>query len=96
MNKKLFLQSLNSLESAFGEKLSEDRAKIYWDILKGYSDLEIKKIIDWVVEDKFWAKNILCPASLRKHYPRFYKEIIDRGKSLEEKVAADHRLDNVD
>jgi len=57
---------------------------------------EIKKIIDWVVEDKFWAKNILCPASLRKHYPRFYKEVIDRGKSLEEKIATDHRLDGVD
>jgi len=57
---------------------------------------EIKKIIDWVVEDKFWAKNVLCPASLRQHYPRFYKEVIDRGKSLEEKVATDHRLDNVD
>ena len=57
---------------------------------------EIKKIINWVVEDKFWAKNILCPASLRKHYPRFYKEVIDRGKSLEEKIAADHRLDDVD
>ena len=57
---------------------------------------EIKKIIDWVVEDKFWAKNILCPASLRKHYPRFYKEVIDRGRSLEEKIATDHRLDDVD
>ena len=57
---------------------------------------EIKKIIDWVVEDKFWAKNILCPASLRKHYPRFYKEVIDRGKSLEEKIETDHRLDDVD
>jgi hypothetical protein len=45
MNKKLFLQSLNSLESAFGEKVSEDRAKIYWDILKGYSDIEIKKAV---------------------------------------------------
>ncbi|MBA7587804.1 hypothetical protein ES708_29846 [subsurface metagenome] len=57
---------------------------------------EIKKIIDWVVEDKFWAKNILCPASLRKHYPRFYKEVIDRGKSLEEKIATNHRLDDVE
>ena len=57
---------------------------------------EIKKIIDWVVEDKFWAKNILGPASLRKHYPRFYKEVIDRGRSLEEKIETDHRLDDVD
>ena len=57
---------------------------------------EIKKIIDWVVQDKFWAKNILCPAGLRKHYPRFYKEVIDRGKSLEEKIETDHRLDDVD
>ena len=57
---------------------------------------EIKKIIDWVVVDKFWAKNILCPASLRKQYPRFYKEVVDRGRSLEEKVAMDHRLDDVD
>ncbi|MBA7574644.1 hypothetical protein ES695_15630 [Candidatus Atribacteria bacterium 1244-E10-H5-B2] len=57
---------------------------------------EVKQIIDWVVEDKFWAKNILCPASLRKQYPRFYKEVIDRGKSLEEKIATDHRLDGVD
>ena len=57
---------------------------------------EIKKIIDWVVEDKFWAKNILCPASLQKHYPRFYKEVIDRGKSLEERIKTDHRLDDID
>jgi len=57
---------------------------------------EIKRIVDWVVEDKFWAKNILCPASLRKHYPRFFKEVIDRGKSLKEKIATDHRLDGVD
>ena len=57
---------------------------------------EIKKVIDWVVQDSFWCKNVLCPASLRKHYSRFYKEVIDKGKSLEEKVATDHRLDDVD
>ena len=45
MDKKLFLKSLNSLESAFGEKVSEDRAKIYWDMLRGYSDVEIKKAV---------------------------------------------------
>jgi len=45
MDKKLFLKSLNSLESAFDEKVSEDRVKIYWDILKGYSDIEIKKAV---------------------------------------------------
>ena len=57
MNKKLFLQSLNSLESAFGEKISEDRAKIYWDILKGYSDLNIKKaVIRSIRELKFFPK----------------------------------------
>lgn len=56
---------------------------------------EIKKIIDWVVEDSFWAKNILCPASLRKQYSRFYKQFIDRGKSLEEKLKDDHRFDNL-
>jgi len=57
---------------------------------------DVKRVIDWVVEDSFWAKNVLCPASLRKQYPRFYKEVIDRGKSLEEKIATDHRLDDVD
>lgn len=57
MDKKLFLQSLNSLESAFGEKLSEDRAKIYWDILKGYSDMKIKKaVIRSIRELKFFPK----------------------------------------
>ena len=57
MNKKLFLQSLNSLESAFGEKVNEDRAKIYWDILKGYSDLNIKKaVIRSIRELKFFPK----------------------------------------
>lgn len=45
---------------------------------------EVKKIIDWVVDDNFWAKNVLCPASLRKQYPRFYKQVIDRGRSLED------------
>jgi len=43
MNKELFLKSLNLIESAFGEKISEDRAKTYWDTLKGYSDEDIKK-----------------------------------------------------
>ena len=57
MNKKLFLQSLNSLESAFGEKISEDRAKIYWNILKGYSDLEMKKaVIGSIRSLKFFPK----------------------------------------
>jgi len=57
MDKKLFLQSLNSLESAFDEKISEDRAKIYWDILRGYSDLNIKKaIIRSIRELKFFPK----------------------------------------
>ena len=57
MDKKLFLQSLNSLESAFGEKVSEDRTKIYWDILKGYSDLNIKKaVIKSIRELKFFPK----------------------------------------
>ena len=57
MDKKLFLKSLNSLESAFSEKVSEDRAKIYWDILKGYSDLEIKRaIIGSLRKLKFFPK----------------------------------------
>jgi len=57
MNKKLFLQGLNSLESAFDEKVSEDRAKIYWDMLKGYSDLEIKKaVVGSIRELKFFPK----------------------------------------
>jgi len=57
MDKKLFIQSLNSLESAFGEKVSEGRAKIYWDILKGYSDIEIKKaVVKSIRELKFFPK----------------------------------------
>jgi len=44
---------------------------------------DIKQIIDWVVEDDFWSANILSAKKLRKHYPRFYKKVIDRGKSLE-------------
>jgi len=57
MDKKLFLKSLNSLESAFGEKLNEDRAKIYWDILKGYSDIGIKKaVVRSIRELKFFPK----------------------------------------
>lgn len=61
---------------------------------KAKSD-EIRRIIDWVTEDKFWSKNILCPASLRKHYPRFWKEVIDRGKSLDESIINDHRFDDI-
>ena len=57
MDKKLFLKSLNSLESAFGEKLSKDRTKIYWDMLKGYSDVEIKKaVIEAIRRLKFFPK----------------------------------------
>ena len=57
MDKKLFLKSLNSLESAFGEKVSGARAKIYWDILKSYSDVEIKKaVVKAIRELKFFPK----------------------------------------
>ena len=57
MDKKLFLKSLNSLESAFDEKLSEDRVKIYWNILKGYSDEEMKKAtVGSIRELKFFPK----------------------------------------
>ena len=57
---------------------------------------EVKKVIDYVVEDNFWAKNILCPASLRKQYSRLYKQFMDRGRSLEEKLKVDHRFDNLE
>ena len=40
---------------------------------------EIKKIIDWVVKDRFWSENILCAEKLRKHYPSFYKIVIDNN-----------------
>ena len=53
---------------------------------------EIREIIDWVVKDDFWDENILCPESLRKHYPRLYKIVIDKGKRLEDK-ADDHMPD---
>jgi len=57
MDKKLFLKSLNGLESAFGEKLNEDRAKIYWDILKNYSDIEMKKaVVKSIRELKYFPK----------------------------------------
>jgi len=56
---------------------------------------DIKKVIDWVVEDNFWSPNILSAIKLRKHYSRFYKKVIDRGRSLEEKLATDHRFDNL-
>jgi hypothetical protein len=57
MEKEIFLKSLNSLESSFGEKISGDRAKIYWDILKGYSDIDIKKaVVKSVRELKFFPK----------------------------------------
>ena len=45
---------------------------------------EIKKVIDWVVRDEFWSMNILSAKKLRKHYPRFWKTVIDRGQSLED------------
>ena len=56
---------------------------------------DIKKVIDWVVEDDFWNPNILSAIKLRKHYSRFYKKVIDRGRSLEEKLKVDHRFDNL-
>ena len=56
---------------------------------------DIKKVIDWVVEDNFWSPNILSAIKLRKHYSRFYKKVIDRGRSLEEKLKVDHRFDNL-
>jgi len=57
MKKTIFLQSLNSLESAFWEKTSEDRAKIYWEMLKGYDDESIKRaVIKCMRELKFFPK----------------------------------------
>lgn len=57
MDKKLFLKSLNILESAFGEKLSEDRAKIYWDILKDYPESKMKgAVVRLIREVKFFPK----------------------------------------
>ena len=49
--------------------------------LDGANPDEIKRIIDFVVKDEFWDENILCPASLRKHYPRLWKKIIDKGEN---------------
>lgn len=56
---------------------------------------EVKQVIDWVVEDDFWSANVLSAAKLRKHYPRFYKKVIDRGKSLDEKIESDYRFDDL-
>lgn len=56
----------------------------------------IKQIIDWVVEDDFWSANVLSAKKLRKHYPRFYKKVIDRGKSLGEQIRNDHRFDDIE
>ena len=56
----------------------------------------IKQIIDWVVEDDFWSANVLSAKKLRKHYPRFYKKVIDRGKSLGEQIKNDHRFDDIE
>lgn len=57
---------------------------------------DIKQIIDWVVEDDFWSGNILSAKKLRKHYPRFYKKVIYRGKSLDEQIKNDHRFDDIE
>ena len=37
---------------------------------------DIKKVINWVVEDDFWSSNILSVIKLRKHYSRCYKKAI--------------------
>jgi hypothetical protein len=42
---------------------------------KANSD-DVKQIIDWIVKDDFWAENVMCAKSLRKHYSRFYKRVI--------------------
>ena len=57
---------------------------------------EVKQVIDWVVEDDFWGANILSAKKLRMHYPRFYKKVIDRGKSLDEQIKNDHRFDDIE
>lgn len=57
---------------------------------------EVKQVIDWVVEDDFWSGNVLSAKKLRKHYPRFYKKVIDRGKSLDEQIKNDHRFDDIE
>jgi len=56
---------------------------------------EVKQIIDWVVEDDFWSPNILSAKKLRKHYSRFYKKVIDRGKNLSD-YKNDHRFDDIE
>ena len=57
MDKKLFLTCINSLESAFGEELSKNRIKIYWEILGNYNEKDMKNaIIKLIRELKFFPK----------------------------------------
>jgi len=50
---------------------------------------EVKKIIDWVVEDDFWSSNIMSAKKLRKHYPRIYKKAIKNTKSIKQMAEED-------
>ena len=50
---------------------------------------EVKRIIDWIVEDDFWSPNVLSANKLRKHYSKFYKKVISKGKSIKQMAKDD-------
>jgi len=42
MKRDTFTQVIKSLEVSFGKKMTKEEIEIYWEILKGYEDKEIK------------------------------------------------------
>jgi len=50
---------------------------------------DIKKVIDWVVQDSFWCTNVLSAKKLRVHYSKFYKLVIEKDQNIKK---GDHDL----
>ncbi|WP_248565498.1 hypothetical protein [Paenibacillus sp. L3-i20] len=42
----------------------------------------VKIVIEWVTEDTFWRKNILCPSKLRKQFDRLVIEMESKAGKL--------------
>ena len=57
MDKKTFSEMMKLLQASFREKINEDTNKAYWDILKEYSDNDIKRVtVKCIKELKFFPK----------------------------------------
>lgn len=85
-DKKEFLVLMATLSEAFKEDVSKERAKIYFEFLKGYSIEGIKYAIKRAIKElKFFPKisELLVFLGYDPHYPDYGTYLEDKGKRKE-------------